>query len=499
MKKLYLIILPFLLLSNICAQEIFFLDSLFLIDVSGINKSQYALQRAEIKRLRHDIGLTTGVNITNSFQDEIGAGLSTRIYAKTNLMSGGYSDNLNSSEIIEYQILIDSIGGIDRAIDHNYGIFFDYVIYQYNKEKSLIIDSILVEGEFLNNYYNSLYHNKLIGIEDVISIESTINQYSMLRKSQQSYNSIFEKVLAEIELPLIPTNAEWNVDFNAISEYLEHDSTHMELLFLKKEILNLNLSRDNTPALSLAAGYDISRHRPYFGVNFNVNIKPQKRQHIEAKSVELENNARLEKIQKKKELINLQYEFQYKEKQIAGLYTKLELLDEELRKYKVKGEVLSLNDDILCKRNKLNRLLIKYEIIDLIQQQMLLLLKVKKTVNNLHLGDFISRKGKIKKFRKYKGNRYVNSLEEVNSFDKLFLTHNEISITSPEKLIDRDNIEFVDPDKFDNRYDFEMYIEELYLIDPNTFFLIESIDKLKSLELRTLAQQNYDITAINYK
>lgn len=498
MYKILIIIWISIIPQFVLCQESFFLDSLFLIDLSNIENVQYQTQSSEIKRLQHDWGLSAGVNITNSYQEEIDAGLSTRVYARANLLSGGFYDNSKSAEILSNQIRIDSIQGIKRAIDHNYGIYFDYIIYLYNKEKLKIIENIVTESSEMKSYYQNLYYNKLISYDDVLALENTIDQYSMLKQAQKSYNKIFAQVATASMLPLIDTQIEWEVDFEAICDAINQDSSMNDVLLLKTEMIDIESIKDKTPSLSIAAGYDMSRHRPYFGVNFYTRISTHKNQNIEAKKLELNNDHDLNLLQKKKEMINLQYEFRYKEKQVRGMYLKLLSLDEEIRKYKVRCHVLSLSENIQLRKIKLQRMLINYEIIDLFQQQMLQLLKIKKTMYHIPIGPFIKEKNTSPKYNKYNGNRFVllDPTEVLSTFDQYFLSQNEIRILTPFELAQLNNVVIIEPEMYDTRADMEVSITQRYTQENATVFLIQDLESLKQLELRTLAQKDFDLTSL---
>jgi len=377
--KIKLFILLIIFSNNVFSQDTHFLDSLFLLDFSQVAHVNSEIQKTEMKRLKSDWGLTAGVNITNSIQDEIDAGLSTRVFAKVNVLSNGFYSNRVDADIIKNTMVIDSLSGIDRAVDHNYGIYYDYIISQYNKEKISIIDSILISAEKIKDYYSTLYYNKLLDYEKILQISSTIEQFYTLQQSQLDYNQVVANMNLDAILPDIYLEG-FQIDFQGVLQKVSLDTAFNRIVLLKDEIIELRHEKEKAPSLSIAGGYDISRNRPYYSVGFSARITRNKNAHIVAQKDKHRNDMRLVNLQRKKELINLQYEYQYKNKQIKALYLKLEIIKEQKRKYSVKKDVLSLEESAQEKKIDLENHLIEYEIMDLKQQQMLLLLKFKKQI-----------------------------------------------------------------------------------------------------------------------
>lgn len=478
-------------------QQSFFLDSLFSYDLSQIETMQLEEQRSEIERLRHDWGLAVGMNVTNSFQEEIDAGLSTRIFAKANLWGGGYYSNRAESEVIDQQIKLDSIQGIDRALDHNYGIFFDYVIYLYNMDRLASIDHILTDNARITTYFKNLYYNKLIDYSELLEVENIGMQFSLLMESQTTYNRLFEEALADTLLPSVATETHWSVDFAGLCELILQDSSDQEVIALQHHMLDLQYEKQTAPSLSAAVGYDVSRHRPYFAVNFAVDIRTHKKQNLAAQKLRVSNDVRLQEVQKKKEILNVQYEYRYKEKQLHDLYTKVRNLEEQQRKYEVRREVLSLTESIQEQKLALHLQMVRYEIIDLKGQLMLMLLRVKRILPTLEIGPYVKPTHTLPTTRKYAGNRFIlqEEGERLTAFDTLFLQQNEIQVVSAAKLITMVGLIEVDPAEHHSRVEMEKAILASIDAGQGRDFLITDLDKLKDLELRTLAQKDFAITA----
>lgn len=494
--KIRILIIILLITKSLCSQDVDFMDSLFQIDFSQISDVSYDLQMTDMKRLESDWGLSAGVNITNSFQEEIDAGLSTRVFAKINVLSSGYYTNRVDAEIIRNQMMIDSLQGIDRAADHNYGIYYDYIISQYNQQKIEVIDSIITSSKKLKDYYATLYYNKLIDYEKLLKVTSTIDQYYMLQKSQIAYNEIVESMQLDSILPAIPTNG-FEVDFKGIQDLLSNDTTASQVVLIRDEILDLKHEKEKSPSLSITGGYDISRRRPYYSVGFSTRITRNKSQHIDAHKEKYRNDLRLENIQRKKELINLQYEYEYKDKQIRGLYLKLEIIKEQKRKFAVKKDILSLEECAEEKKIDLERHMIFYEIMDLRQQQMLLLLRVKKSIWKQKIMPFLKPIDQSPNSRKFSGKRFlvVEEGKVLNRIDIHILEQNEITPLLPKDLIVLKNVMTIDPARYETRAEMESAIEGLIDTENIAHFVIRSMDSFKALELRTIEQKDYHLTA----
>ncbi len=494
MNSRFIIILVILISTAGNAQQLQFLDALFQYDISQINQVTLAHQNSDIERLQRDWGFSYGVNLTNSVQDEIDAGLSTRLYIKTDLLANGYFENITQSQIIENRIKIDSIQGVKRATDHNYGIYYNYVHYLYNKEKCMLIDSIVSESEYLQEYLEKLYYNKLINYDEILSTKNTKEQFSKLKEAHLSYNTMFNSIAQDSLLPTLNTTRDWKVDFSAISEAMEIDSSHDAVLLLERENLELQFNKENASSLSLTMGYDISRHRPFYGVRFNKRITPKKDKLFKSKAMILENDKRLDQIQAKKELLNLQYEYQYKEKQLLGLQTKLLSLEELGRQLRVKSEILSLDESKQEKKQQLLYLQIQYEILDLREQQMLLLLGIKRILAHIPIAPFIQILNHTSQRKKFAGTRFLLESTDlaISEIEKHFLEQNEITVISAEEFLLLKNLEVLKPEKYDTRSDMEKEIIQL-LNAGSQNFVFDNIATLKALEIRTIQQKEYDL------
>ena len=472
-------------------QQSFFLDELFDIDVSELSNAQKGLQRAEIDRLRHDIGLTAGMNITNTYLEEIDAGLSTRIYAKANLWSGGYFNNLREAELIDIQMKIDSLKGYDHAVNHNYGLYYDYILYSFNKDKLKLAEEIQKSAQKLAVIMQSLYYNKLKSYDELNSVESIVAQYYTMTESLSAFNKHFEMLVDVDSFPIIDPSIEWSIEIDSLFELVQNDTTAADIYNLQDLQLLIQQEKERAPNLSVSLGYDISRHRPYYGININTPVRTHRRQSYEAKRTKRFQDYIAQQNQVQKEILNLHYEFLYKQRSINMLRFKDNGIIERQHQLEVLRVVLDLEEGIEAKKKNLESLLIDFEILDLRMQQSLILLQIKKRIPHIELSRFIKPSDLIFQSNKFKGNRYLltDSKTRFSKLDSLFLIQNELQLITPSGLIQLDNVVLIYPEDFKSRVYMEEEIQSILKENPNTNFLFSDIKTLKALDISTIDQR----------
>ncbi|MEM9544585.1 MAG: hypothetical protein AAGA77_01360 [Bacteroidota bacterium] len=482
-------------------QDAFFLDSLFAIDFSQVSDVQQKLNQSDIKRLKSDWGIEAGLRISNNNLDEIDAGLTSRVFLRSNLFANGLYSNGKDIEILQHEMRLDSLQGHEKAISNNYGIYYNYIIQEYNRLKIETSDSILVAAKELQYYLRQLYYNKYIDYAELIDINSTIRQYQELRKTHTTFNELSQTLATQKYLPALPIEQSWQVDFDGLFETLEGDSTINEVVLLQQEVLDYQYDKENAPKLSLSLGYDLGRKRPFYGVSFSHRIRTNKKSHLEAKKEKVENDGRLYRLQQKKEILNLQYEYEYKEKQIMALNAKLLKVQEENRKFLVKKDLLSLNEGKRERMNAMQYFQIQYEIVDLRQQQMLLLLQVKKTMRCIMIGPFLRPTNHSNYDRKFAGNRFLplDPMHTPNPADQHFLIQNEIQIIHPSQVFEIENAQIIRPEEFGNRQEMEAYILTIIESEGIENIILYDLEQLKLLELKTLNQSHFDLSLLTEK
>lgn len=483
--------------NYLLGQQSYFLDSLFRLDVSNIQKTEETYKRSEMKALEKDFGISIGTNITNSYQEENDNSLSTRIYGRFNALSGGYYDNLLDAEKLFYELKIDSITGNDQAVNYNYGIFYDYIISTYNKEKLNIIDTILNKTSKNHDYFTELYYNKLTDYNKIIELNSIKNRFEIMKEAMTTFNHLSDKILNSYNLPVIDITEIIEIDFLKLVEHLELDSTRNEVLSLEKELIDIKYTKEKSPSLSISLGYDISRKQAYYGIACNKKISFGNKRKQDAEILKLQNQFDNNKIQINKEISTLQLEYQYKQRQIIDQEYKIQNAKENLRKLTIKNEILEINDGILSKNLSLEILLMKYELIALRQQQTLILLNIKRKVPTFELGRVIKRIKISKNTNRFNGKRYVviNELKELNTYQKLFISQNELKPISSEDLQTLENIFIIYPKDFSDRMEMEEYIKYWLKEKGELNLIINNLDSLKELELKTINKNQYDITS----
>ncbi len=484
--------------GDLVAQHSFFLDSLFGNDLSKLESIHLNDQLSELNLLQHDYGLSGGVTITNNSLEQLDEGLSTRVFAKMDLWKGGYYSNQNQSEVIFQQMKLDSIKGYDRALDFNYGLYFNYVIYLFNQERVKIIDRIIEDNENVSKYLKDLYYNKLINYSDLLSMESSRGEYDILRESLVDYNILVDTMLSDSDLPLIDPSLVYEVDFKGLCALVSNNPSSQEIIDVEHEILELQSENFRSPYLSATMGYDVSRHRSFFAVNLRVDIQTNKKDHLKAKKVAVVNNLEVEEVQKKKELINIQYEYRYKEKQLRNLYAKKRMMEETRHTFEVRKEVLSLEESIQEQKLKVDQQKVEYEIADLKGQLMLDLLRVKRLFPKTEIACFIKNKNHLNQHKKYAGRRFVimDDTFSLSKFDSLYLKQNELNAVASLSALVMDSTLFIDPSIYETRMDMEKDILFQMGDDTEMNIIILDLEDLKALELKTISQQQFAISTV---
>jgi len=497
-KTYNLLVFVVMSFTNIClSQEPFFLDSLFKCDVSQISDVNYANQLSTINRLKNDLNISVGLNVSNSIQDEFDTGMSTRFYARIDVLSDGYFDNLKKVETIHNQMKLDSLNGIQSAIDQNYSIYYNYIQFLYNNDKLILIDKIIKESTSLKKLYQTLYYNKLVDYEEILFAENIQNQFENLNESQFIFNQMFSEIINDSIFPVLNVGYLFEVDFQGLLQLLDQDTTQNNILNLNLEINYTNYEQIKSPSFSFTGGYDFSRHRPYFSANLAIDIQPNVRKDFVAKQLKIDNDHRLQLLVKKKELLNLQYEYRYKENQLENQFVKLRGIEEKQRKFKVKEHLLELKHGIKEKKMGLEKLLVEYEIKDIKTQLMLLLLKIKKVIPMLMLAPCVKVKKNIIITKKFAGVRFLHQTQNMilSKSDQHFINHNEILLLGSLDLLELNNSQIIYPGQFNNRADFENEILKYIVNDGIQNFIIHDLDELKKLEFKTLEQNQHSISS----
>ncbi|NNE15717.1 MAG: hypothetical protein HKN51_12110 [Saprospiraceae bacterium] len=473
-------------------QQSNFIDTLFTYNVTNVKGEKNNLVQCEIDKLRHDYGISGGVAISNFYSEDVNAGLSTRLYGKIRLWEGGLKENSLSAEILRKQLVLDSINHQNNNFKNDYGIYYDYLIYLFNKKKAPLLDSILLKSKDHLNYLYDLYHNKIIDYEKLLSLKEIITNAQNLRRAQREYNIIFDSMIQDISLPKSDTFEIWEFDFESLSRDLKQDTTFRDAIYLESNIIDDKFEKESLPELSIALGYDFSRKRTYYNFSCSKRLFNTSSSEKEAKKKVISEYYMNDQLQKQKELINYKYEYDYKIKQFNNLEFKLLQLLETKRKFKVKRRILSFEEGIEEKRTKVDSLLIELEKIELLQQCYLLLLGIKKALPNINLGAYMQKRDNKQKDKKYLAERFlfVKDPNALDTVDIIMLEQNEIKIVDAFELMEINNLTVIDPSNYKLRVEMENAISEMYKLNTTNKILFSSLESLKQLELRTIQRNS---------
>lgn len=469
-------------------QQAFFLDSLFSCDLFEMTATERSHKEAELSRLSGDYGLSVGISVTNNIQEEIDAGLSTRITGRVDLLSGGWYDNRKNGQILEQQLVKDSLQGLQEAVANNYGFFYNYIIRSFNDRKLLLIADILAESNLQLASLTNLYYNKAVDYNEVAAVQSNVERYKSLQLSLQQYNDEFDKIIGDSLLPTVPVSDYYQLDFSDLSDAIAADSSSQKMLEADLEIAELRYEKVKTPALALTVGYDMSRHQPHYAVRFTAPLTFHKAKAHKATTIKIRNAHKLAKLQTRKELLNLQYEYQYKQKQLLVLRHKEAILNDRMRKLVLQRTVFSLSQSIAEQQTRVELLQLHYERADLQQQEVLILLAIKKAVSHVKIGQFIRKGASAPMASKYEGRRFliVNDLYKLTEVDRLYLVENEIKTITAAEATHLEHLLMIDPADYHSRAKMEEFIVSSLRQSTATNVLISSIQSLQALDVRTI-------------
>ena len=492
MKWIYtLVILG--LCTNVHGQRIHFIDQLFEVNLSTAQQQQVALKHAEIAAVKRNLGFSFQTRISNSVLDEsLTGGTSTIASTKLDLIRNGLIANQMELDALRSELELERIKPNQEALNHNTGLYYDYIIHCYNQEKSKLATSISRTADQLNQEYKQLYHQKILDYDVIIELQKTRTQFQVLEQNHLSYNNTLAKVIELDSMPDLQTVEPPLVQFQEIIMVLEADTNRNQMVSLESQIIDNNYRRNNLPSFSISLGYDISRKRPYYGIGFSTRIKGGDRNTKKIHKEIIANRYQMQLVQKQKELLNIQHEFEYKVKQISGLQYDLNKIRLKQNQLKVKRTILGLEASLEEQHLSLDSLLLEYEILDLQQQCMLQLLQVKRQIFPFNISDFISPPAIATNFSKYPTTRYCLIAQEttLSELEKLILEQNELIPILDEDFNQLEGYYEINPDEFGNRLEMERFIAAHYSKQNNTNYLITDFQAFRDLELRSIQTKN---------
>ena len=482
------------------AQQPYFLDSLFTHDFSEFENYESDFLTAKRIEAKKDLGFSVRAAISNNYPDEISRQQSTRILASANLLRGGLIESRMKAQSIDSEMKLNELRGLETSINHNYGIYYDYVIYAFNIFKIRLSERISTFSNSFLDQLKELYYSKVIDYHEVYKVKKVIDEQDILKSSHSSYNAMFDSIIGDHQLQILSGPDIWNVDFEGIRNHVVNDTLNDKILGEEERMVNLKYDQRNLPSLSGSIGYDITRQSPYWSIQFakklNFKSKSTKKKEISR----LHRLSELRIIQKQKELLNIQYEYDYKLKQIQGLEHTLESLKEQLRRNSARTNILGLEESIESKEIQLESLLVEYEIMTIRQQLMLLLLNVKKVAWPIQLKSFLSPVPQTESIQKFAGTRYIFLKDEnqLTVAESEFILQNELVIISDIEPVLSEDWKQINPSEFESRKEFEIRIEKIVSDSTDCKILISDLKEFMDLDIRTISYgHNQSVSLLN--
>ena len=472
-------------------QHSFFIDSLFTCEYGGMGEAYQAFNQAQISQLKRDKGISLGLT-TSTFQDDLTSGWSSRLVAKTGFLANGLKDRKLQVEMLEKQMLIDSLEMNSQDLASKYGLYYDYIIYLFNQEKKLLIDELLTQVDTQNLILTDLFYQRLIDYDQIRRLRQTRAQYEALRASHETYNAILKPILDTLDLPLHLPESWVSVDFKSIAKATKADTVNTLILAAETDILDLEYRAKRLPQANISLGYDILRNRPYLSVGLTKKIGSNADKIKAAEKAILLESQRVAEVQHQKELLNYQYEYDYKLKQYRHLQHDLISLAEDITEIRTRQQVLSLENSIDEARLRIDSLIVRYEMLDVKQQALLILLQVKRKFPRIILGHYATPLIYKNEHKKYKGKRYV-LIDPEATIDKDLLSYlrsNELTMVSMEELSELTDLFTIDPTRFETRLAMEQAIDHHLTAYPDDKLLFENIESIRQLDLGSLRRQN---------
>lgn len=472
-------------------QHSFFIDSLFSCEYGGLGEAHKTFNQARISQLKRDKGISLGLT-TSTFQDDLTSGWSSRLVAKTGFLANGLKDRKLQIEMLEKQGLVDSLEMNEEDLASKYGLYYDYIIYLFNQEKKELIDELLMQVDTQKRVLTNLFYQRLVDYDQIRRLRQTRDQFETIGASHETYNAMLKPILDTLDLPIHLPESWVSVDFKSISNDTRTDTVNARILAAETDIIDLKYRAKELPQANISLGYDILRNRPYLSIGLSKKIGSNTDKVREAEKAILLERQRAGEAQYQKELLNYQYEYDYKLKQYHHLQHDLISLTENITEIRTRQQVLSLENSIDEARLRIDSLMVRYEMLDLEQQALLILLQVKNKFPRIILGHYTTPLLYMSEHKKYQGKRYV-LVDPETSIDKdllSYLRNNELTMVRMEELGELANLFTIDPTRFETRLAMEQAIDHHLAAYPEDNLLFENIESIRQLDLGSIRQQN---------
>ncbi len=475
----------------LCGQQLFFLDSLMLTSSNKIEERYNEWQEEKLNQVAGNKGISLGLGLTSVSAQEWGEGYGLRAGGKIDMLGGGWKHHDLEVKKLENLKLIQQLEGHQESLQHHYGWCYDYVTSVYHDQKIEVLDEIIENLEGLSTTLQDHYIHKRISYADLLKVKTSIKEYVLLKKTIEESKDIFKKRIDVDDMPSLHDHRLYELDIESLLDSVSRDSSYKNVVNLRSDNIELSYAQENLSDLSASLGYDVLRNRPYFSIQFSKNISKSSSSLVAAEKELMEERSHQYLFQKKKELLNLFIEYDYKRKQITRLNGNLEMVREKKRILMVTRALqelpLSTDEEELL----VECLKIEFEIIDLKQQAMLLLLMIKRLTCTFNIGDFLLPADEYVNDKKFAGNRYLLLHDGITlpDGDRYFLEECEVIEISGNELMELRNLYPLDPDDYSNRSDLEKKIIGITEKDAKANILFTDIESLRRLELKSVRSQ----------
>lgn len=470
-------------LTNVSGQHTALIDALYDQTTSDITELKQQAIQTEIDFWKKNNGISLNLaGRTNGNELLLDNQISLVASAKINILGSGIRQHRLTAETLQLEMALNVSQGDTENINHNHGIYYNYIIATYNNHKIDKARAIVSLAEKWNSTLKNVYHQKAIEQSALGQSQRTIGLYEQMISTHITFNEIFEHLNKGITLTINSQMALPELDFKRMAAEVAKDSIASNIVYLKNQIARKKIKQANLSNLSATAGYDVWRQRPIAGISYSVPLSK-----IPSKSVGHELDIEIERIlmdraQSIKELSNYQYEYDYKVKQIIDLRYKISAIEELIQTYEKQERILDVSyvHDINQAKTQIAEL--EYEWIDLEQQATLVLLQIKKQIYPRKLSNYEIGKHTYDNSI-YEHQRYVviEPGHYISPDDKDFIRDNELHIIDDIAAIE--NAILLYPSRYDHRADLENTIENI----PTTVHIVfPNLSVLKDLEMKTI-------------
>ncbi len=449
------------------------------------------IQDLRISNATRDKGISIGANLISASAQEWGEGYGMRAGGKIKMLGSGWKQSSLEVRKLENIRAIANLEGNQESMQYHYGLCYDYIISLYHHQKLILLNGMLDSLTHLSAILQDHYIHKRIPYADLLQCNNAIREYSTLKHTTSAFIEIFRQSFETEGLPQLHDFQFYDFDVQGLLDSLASDSTQQKVLSLELDNVDLEYAQMNLSDLSASVGYDLLRSRPYFSIQFSKNIHRSSKKLIQAEKELLKERDHHSASQRKKEIINLFLEYDYKKKQVDLLRGKQEMINETKRILQVTRSLQGLPESVEEQELTIDSLKIEYEILDLKQQSMLLLLRMKRLAIKVNIGKFLKPIRTHIDNKKFAGNRFLLLLENhaIAKADEYFLEECEVEILSGQELIEMRNLYPLNPSDYNHRSEMEEKIISITEKDSRANILFTDIESLKELELKSVRTQ----------